>query len=217
MRPAQTHGVDGTLIAPGFPRGKAPARLFILQLRKEAVVTGEHAVIRSIDTDDAPFLMRLYAGRRPRASLLNQLNEFQIPTTAEVIQLLAGSGSARSIAFNVIEHISGEVRGFCALRTVAEELFPGRFDIMLFDEGDFATPLAQEAGRYLLEEAFLRKGLKRIVAQCLDSETALRAFLEGFGFTSRGVQREVLYSAGRWLSMESLALSLEDATARLTV
>ena len=108
------------------------------------------------------------------------------------------------------------VLGFCALRAATDDLFPGRFDMMFFSEDDFPSPLAEEAVRFLLEEAFLRKGLKRIVSQCLNSEVALRALLVRHGFTSNGIQREVLYSGGRWFSVESLSLALSDATARLT-
>jgi len=179
------------------------------------MVTGDHAVIRTIDTDDTAALLKLYRAARPLACLLNQLHEFVVPTTDEIVHLVQATDKNKVAAFNVVEDRQGNVRGFCALRVTGQEIYPGRFDIMFFDGDDFSTPLANEVGHFLIEEAFQRKGLRRIVAQCLNSEKTLRAFLVNTGFESNGVQREVLYTGGKWFNLESLSLANPAANAAL--
>lgn len=170
------------------------------------MVVGEHSVIRTADSDDAPALMRLYESGMPLAGLLNPLREFLIPTTDEVRGSFSSDRQIQAGVMNAIEDLDGVVRGFCALRVTPQDAFMGQLVLMLPDEEDYAALWSGEVGAYLLEEAFQRKRFSKVVAQCLDHEEGLRAFLSCHGFKSDGVQREVLYSAGRWFDMESLSL-----------
>ena len=95
--------------------------------------------------------------------------------------------------------------------------FFGQFTLLFLAPESFRLALAEEAGQYLLEEAFLRRRLHKVVVQCMDCEDAQIGYLLAQGFTSDGNQREVLYSGGNWLNMESLSLFRAQWQARMEV
>jgi hypothetical protein len=74
----------------------------------------------------------------------------------------------------------------------------------LLDPALYATCLAEEAADFLYERAFVRSGLFKVVSYCLDCEAELSSFLRAQGFTSAGVQRDVVYAQGRWHALEAL-------------
>lgn len=169
------------------------------------MITGEHAVIRTTDADDAPFLQRLYAEEPPRSSLLDRKRELTPPTLDELRELL-GRKDHTSPALLVVEDREGTVRGFCGLRLATPELAYAEAILMLFDDADYATPLALETLDYLCQNAFVEKRLNKVLAHCLVTECAWRAFLIERGFSCDGRQREVLYTGGQWHDMESYSL-----------
>lgn len=177
------------------------------------MVLGEHCAIRAVEADDVSTLKRMYDPTCPVGCLLDQKREFALFTTDELREALGGGNrSIQAGRFRVVEDLEGVVRGFCALGTGTQEVSTGQYSIMMLDGADFSAPLSRDVGAYLLREAFERMQLNKVVAQCLDSETPLRAYLVAQGFHSDGVQREVLYTLGRWFDLESLTLFRRDTS-----
>jgi RimJ/RimL family protein N-acetyltransferase len=169
------------------------------------MITGDHAVIRSADADDAPFLQQLYTEGPPRSSLLDRKRELTPPTLDELRELL-GRKDGPSAALLVVEDREGIVRGFCGLRSAGAELAYSEAILMLYDDADYSKPLALETFEYLCKNAFVEKRLNKVLAHCLATELAWRAFLLERGFSCDGRQREVLYSGGQWYDMESFSM-----------
>lgn len=169
------------------------------------MIRGEYAVIRVAEPDDANELMRVYDPARPRSSLLDRRREILIPTVDELRELLIQKDKLAGRLYT-IEDPKGFVRGSCALRSAQPEMAYAELALILFDDEDYKTPLAKEALDFLLEKAFTERKLNKVLTQCLDSEGAYRDFLVRQGFTSDGVQREVLFTQGRWHDMETFSL-----------
>lgn len=170
------------------------------------MVIGEHAVIRGAEPDDASALCAIYNAGQMRACLLNQQREFIAPTVDEISIMLAGGPDGRPNDLNTIEDRQGAIRGFCALRAAPNEPLFGQLVVMACEESDYHEPVCDEAAHYLIEEAFLRRRLHKVLAQSLEHESAFAQFLVRHGFQSDGVQRQVVYSGGRWLDLESFTL-----------
>ncbi|MBI5095768.1 MAG: GNAT family N-acetyltransferase [Candidatus Hydrogenedentes bacterium] len=169
------------------------------------MITGNHAVIRTTDSDDAPFLQRLYADWPPRSSLLDRKRELIVPTADELRELL-GRKDNPATALLAVEDLTGTVRGFCGLRQAGPELAYGELLLMLFDELHYREPLALETFAYLCKNAFAEKRLNKLLAHCLDTEPEWRGFLTGRGFTCDGKQRDVFFTRGEWHDLESFSL-----------
>lgn len=187
------------------------------------MITGDHAVIRSADPDDAVQLQRLYDSEPVRASLLDRKRELTIPTADELRELLGRKENAGGMLLTV-EDKTGVIRGFCGLRPAGLDLAYGEIVLLLFDDGDYAVPLASETYEYLRTSAFVEKRFNKVVAHCLvrprttegvrgiplteelDGETAWRVFLLNQGFGCDGRQRDIMYAGGRWHSLESFSL-----------
>lgn len=174
------------------------------------MIVGKHGVIRAAEVDDVATMKRIYDPERPLGCLLDQKREYVLFTSDELRELLGGGTGAQGGAFQALEGLDGVVRGFCALRSGAQEQQFGQYAVMLFDEQDYAGDFADEVGAYLVREAFERRQINKVVAHCLDSEKGLRAMLLRHGFRSDGMQREVLYTLGRWFDLESLTLFRRD-------
>lgn len=174
------------------------------------MIISEHSAIRATDPDDAPWLAALYSDGPLRASLLDGRREPVNPTVDELRETLASKEAAAS-AFYTIENRSGDIRGFCNARGTNQEAAFGEVNLLLFNEDDLATPLATEAFCFILDRAYGRMRLRKTLTTLLDSETVLRAFLVAQGFESAGVQREVLYAAGRWHNLETMSLTAAAA------
>ncbi|HPO15870.1 MAG TPA: GNAT family protein [Candidatus Hydrogenedentes bacterium] len=169
------------------------------------MISTDHTFIRAADPDDAAFLKHLYTPQMPHSSLLDVRRELLVPTVEELREMLGHKDAVRG-AFHAIEDKTGMIRGFCGIRGVNQEAGFAEIMLLFFEEGDYAGPMAGEALEFLCDLGFTRMRLGKVLAHCLDSETALRAFLVQKGFQSEGVQREVLYSQGRYLSLEALSL-----------
>jgi RimJ/RimL family protein N-acetyltransferase len=170
------------------------------------VIFGEHCGIRAAEPDDAPALKRVYHAAKPRAATLDRRREPIIPTTDELRELLNSKDVKLLGEYYAVEDATGEIRGFCCLRAGRQDVFFGEMLLMFIEDADLAGGMADETFAFLKNKAFAERRLNKIVAQCLDTETALRSFLLRQGFRSDGVAREVLYSLGRWFNNETLSL-----------
>ncbi|HOZ45017.1 MAG TPA: GNAT family N-acetyltransferase [Candidatus Hydrogenedentes bacterium] len=169
------------------------------------MIRGEHSVTRTADQDDALALKRLYASGRPRSALLDRKREFLVPTVDEIRELLAKKDLQQG-AFYAVEDMAGDVRGFCSLRGAHPEVAYAELVLLLIDEADYATPLADEVYAYLRRRAFDHMQLNKLIAQCLECERGYRDLLIRHGFESAGIQRDVHYTGGRWYYLESFEL-----------
>lgn len=174
------------------------------------MITFEHTVIRATEPDDAPWLAALYNDGPVRASLLDARREPVLPTVDELREALSTKEAAVS-AFYTIEDRSGVIRGFCNARGTNTEASFGEINVHFFDEADLDAPLAQEAYDFIVQRAFERMRLRKVVTTLLDTEVRLRDWLLAHGFTSCGVQREVHFSSGRWHDLETLTLFADTA------
>jgi len=170
------------------------------------MITTEHGYIRTADPDDAWAVQRLYNPRQPRAALLDQRREPIQPTADELRELL-GRKEAALGAFFTIEDATGSIAGFCGLRGMNTETASGELTLMPIEDAFFETALGEETFAFLYSRAFDNLRLHKLLAHCLEGESALRDFLMARGFTAAGVQREVYYGLGRWHDLHLLTLN----------
>jgi len=169
------------------------------------VILGQHAVIRSAEPDDASALLGLYDPSRPRCCLLDGRREFIIPTRDEIREVMNQKEMGRSMLY-AVEDKAGVVRGFCSLRGVNLEASFMETVLMFHEDGHFDTPLAEEAFAFLVQYAFVRLKLGKLIAYALDTESSLRRFLLNHGFQSNGIQREIVFWGGGWHNIEAFSL-----------
>ena len=170
------------------------------------MITCTHCVIRTAEPDDAWDMVRLYSPDHPRAALLGRNREPFQPGVEEMREVLR-PGEGRPQVFYAVEDLEGVIRGYCGLRTgLGDDAHYGEAIVLMHDLADLDTPLAQEAWEWVIAKAFRDSLWRKTVAHLLESETAQRAWLVERGFESCGVQREVLYTGGRWLNIETLVL-----------
>lgn len=178
------------------------------------MIRGRCSVIRTAEPDDAAALHAAYSGHGPLACLLDQRREFLAPNLDEVRETLGRRKELELAPLYALEDLDGLVRGFCSLRGAGREMTYSEFMIVLLDPEDLATPLADEAFDFLAERAFGPMGLNKLVCHALDDEGVLRAFLVRRGFRSDGVQREVVYTGGRYHDLEAFSLFAATATTQ---
>ncbi len=169
------------------------------------MIIGTHTVVRFSEPGDAHFYRDLYLQGGPKAALLDARREFGLPTLQEIVDLLNKSEAARAFLFT-IEDPEGRQRGWCGLRALNIEAAYCELFLVFAAPEDYAGAMADEALGLLLNRAFLRLGLKQVLATCLDCESPLHACLLRHGFRSCGVQRDVLFSGGAWRGMDTLTL-----------
>lgn len=169
------------------------------------MITGEYTHIRSADPDDAPAMHALYASALRRSALLDPRREPMQPTVEELREAL-GSKDAMKGNFFAVEDLCGVIQGFCVLRGSSREAGYGEFNLMLHDLSAYETPLAEEVFRFAHARAFERLRVRKLIAHCLDSETALYAYLLRCGFACNGTQREVFFGSGRWHNLHTFSL-----------
>lgn len=177
------------------------------------MIVGEHAVVRIADPDDAVSLAQLFDPQVPRSFSLNMRRELQYLTIDDLREAL-NHKDFRAGLFYTIEDITGLVRGFFSIKTPLPEVNYSEFLFGLASSEDYNSPLAANAMEILERLAFVEKRLNKLVAQCLENETDFRALLEARGFQSDGVQRDVLFTGGRYLDLETLTLFRSDYLAR---
>ncbi|HOJ32772.1 MAG TPA: GNAT family protein [Candidatus Hydrogenedentes bacterium] len=177
------------------------------------MIVGEHAVVRIADPDDAVFLARLFDPDMPRAFSLNIRRELQYLTIDDLREALSHK-DFRAGLFYTIEDLTGLIRGFFSIKTPLPEVNYSEFLFGLASSEDYDSPLAKNAMEILERLAFVQKRLNKLVAQCLENETDFRSLLEARGFTSDGIQRDVLFTGGRYLNLETFTLFRSDYLAR---
>lgn len=173
------------------------------------MIKGAHSVIRSADPDDAEALKSVYDSQTPRSSLLDQRRELNAPTRDELREVMSQKEMGKSV-FYTVEDREGEICGFCCLRGMNPEAQFSEFVVIFLEESRFLTPMADEVFDFLSRLAFERMRNRKVVTHCLASEVEYRKFLISHGFESAGVQRDVVYSHGRWFNLEALTLRAVD-------
>jgi len=173
------------------------------------MITGANAVIRTAEPDDGAFLKAFYDPALPRSCLLDQRRELIVPTLDEVREVLAQKEQGRSV-FYAVEDLEGQVRGFCSLRGLNQEAGYSEFIVILVDDADFGRPLATEVFEFLTRRAFYDVRLNKVMTHALGCEAAYRAYLLRHGFKSDGVQREAVFTLGRWHDLEAFTLFRSD-------
>ena len=173
------------------------------------MIKGAHSLVRSADPDDADALKSVYDDQAPRSSLLDQRRELNPPTRDELREVMSQKEMGKAV-FYTVENTEGEICGFCCLRGPNPDAQFSEFVVIFLEDSTFATPIADEVFDFLSRLAFDRLHNRKVVAHCLDSEVAYRKFLTTHGFKSAGVQRDVVYSQGRWFNLEALTLQSGD-------
>jgi len=169
------------------------------------MITGASAVIRTAEPDDGAFLKAYYDPETPRSCLMDQRRELVVPTVDEIREVLAKKEEGRSV-FYAVEDLEGRVCGFCSLRGHSQEVGYSEFIVILMDDADFSAPLATEVCAFLVRKAFFEMRLNKVLTHALGCEKAYRDYLLRHGFQSDGVQREVVFTQGRWHDLECLTL-----------
>jgi RimJ/RimL family protein N-acetyltransferase len=135
-----------------------------------------------------------------------------VPTVDELREVLARRDIVTG-SFFVVEDQEGEVRGCGVLRAARIESEFAEVIVGLADDADYATPLADDVLGYLRRIALVDKKLNKVVTYCLLSEQPYRDLLVRHGFQSDGVQRQIMYTLGRYHDLESLSLFRAGAPA----
>ena len=170
---------------------------------------GSHAHIRYSEPDDARFVKSLYLEGPPRAALLDVRRERPMPTLQEVRDMLSQKDAMRGMLFTV-EDLEGRLTGWCGLRGVNPEARFAEMTLLYTDDAAYNAPGAEEVIDFLLDHAFGRFGLAKIIVMSLDVETALSACLERRGFLACGTQRHTLFSGGGWHDLKTWTLFARD-------
>ena len=173
------------------------------------MIKGAHSVIRSADPDDAGALKCVYDSQVLRSSLLDQRRELNTPTRDELREVMSQKEMGKAV-FYTVEDLFGEISGFCLLRGSNPEAQFSEFVVIFLDDTTYSTGVGDEVFEFLARLAFQRMRNHKVVTHCLDTEVEYRNFLVRHGFKSAGVQRDVVYSRGRWFNLEALTLLGKD-------
>lgn len=170
------------------------------------MIRGHHTAIRTAEPDDAPYFQELYRGERPRSALLSRTRELVQPTIDEIREAFGPAAEKAGGGFYIVEDLTGQVRGFCALRTSQElrdSSFYAELVVMMRDPADFAGPVAHETLQWLLRRAFTEQRLNKVVTHAFECETELADWYRTSEFESNGIQRDIMYARGQWHSLET--------------
>ncbi len=170
------------------------------------MIRGDHTFIRGTEQDDVEALFQLYMLDEPKAGLLDARRERLLPNRDEIRDLLTRKEITEG-GFYTVEGRTGAIAGFCSLRGLSTEAGYAEYSIHFGDSKAYESPVADEAHAFLCERAFVRLGLRKVLAHVLSSESALTTFLQRSGFSSAGVQREVLFAQGGWHHLETFVLN----------
>lgn len=172
-----------------------------------------HCQIRNAEIDDARALARLYRPGRARAFYLDRRREPHPMTADELREVLLRKDRSIPPLF-VVETRDGVFRGACSLRDGGADLGFGEVVVQFDDDADYETPMGGEVMAFLCRRAFEQQRMHKVMAHRLESETRFRALLDKSGFSSNGVQREVVWTLGRWHDLEALTLSRQQWLAQ---
>jgi RimJ/RimL family protein N-acetyltransferase len=150
-------------------------------------------------------LYALYMDGVLRAGLLDARREPMLPARDDLRDLLTRKEIADG-SFYTIESETGDIVGFCSLRGINIEARFGEYGLQLSDARSYTTAVATEAHDFLMDRAFARLGLRKVLAHALSTETEFVEFLRSRGFSSAGIQRDVLHARGGWHHLETLVM-----------
>lgn len=174
------------------------------------MITCDHIVIRWAEFDDAEGLWGLYNPGKPRTFQLGPNLELRTPTIDELKTLL--EDPERKLGdFYIVEDLEGYVLGCAVMRSATGDSPYSEALFAFFDEALYDSPAADETFTFIYRQAFTIKKRRKLIAHCLDTEPAYREFLVRHGYTSNGVQRELIYAGGRYHDLESFSLFPETA------
>ncbi|HOQ89670.1 MAG TPA: GNAT family N-acetyltransferase [Candidatus Hydrogenedentes bacterium] len=167
------------------------------------------ASVRAADPDDAGRLIFYYRSSRMYSALLDQRREPVMATRDELAEMLAGKDRLGGQLFALMD-CSGSVIGFGGLRGASLENLTGEVFLLLRDDSDYAASSARGMLAFLLDRAFGRMHLNKVLAVGLvEEEEGWRTLLRETGFHSCGVQRQIVYARGRWFDLETFTLKQE--------
>jgi RimJ/RimL family protein N-acetyltransferase len=169
-----------------------------------------HVIIRSAEYDDAESLWGLYTPGLPRTFQLGPNLELRHPTIDE-LRMLLEDPEQKLGDFFVVEDLEGNVLGCAVMRSATGDSPYAEALFAFFDEANYGGPAADETFEFVKRQAFAIKKRLKLVAHCLDTEPAYRAFLVRHGYQSDGVQRGVIYARGQYHDLESLSLFPDEA------
>jgi hypothetical protein len=167
-----------------------------------------HTTVRFCEPDDADFIRDLYYDGIPRAALLDGRREPMLPLRSEILEIIRKSEAARAMLFS-IEDGTGILRAWSGLRGLNPDARFAELFLVFADEAGYDSLQADEALGYLLDRAFFQTDLGRVLVSCLESEKAWRQFLLRKGFSSCGIQRDIMCISGTWTGIETLELTAE--------
>jgi len=166
--------------------------------------------VRLADPDDAGRLIFYYRSPRLYSALLDQRRELVMATRDELAEMLAGKDRASGQLFALLNP-AGTVMGFGGIRGSSLENLTGEIFLLLDEDRHYLEEPADGMLRFLLERAFNRLHLNKILAVGLTAEEqGWLTLLRKAGFQSCGIQREILYARGRWFDLETLTLKRES-------
>ncbi len=174
------------------------------------MITCDHIVIRAAEFDDAEGLWGLYNPGKPRTFQLGPNLELRTPTVDELKTLLEDP-ERKFGEFYIVEDREGLVLGCAVMRSATGDSPYAEAMFAFFNEAIYETPAADEAFAFVRKQAFAIKKRRKLIAHCLDTEPAYRQFLVRHGYTSNGIQRELVYAGGRYHDLESFSLFPETA------
>lgn len=173
------------------------------------MIRGDHTFIRGTEQDDVEALYQLYMLGEIRAGLLDVRREPLLPTRDDLRDLLTRKEIADGTFYTVEDRV-GRIVGFCSLRGHNAESGFIEYILEFIDTAHYATPMAGEAHAFLLERAFDRLRVRKVLAHAVSGERALTGFLQSVGFQSAGTQRDVVFAQGSWHHLETLVLRSAD-------
>lgn len=173
------------------------------------VPTVPEVSVRFADPDDAGRLIFYYRSPQLYSALLDQCREPVMPTRDELAEMLAGKDRMYGQLFALL-NAAGTVLGFGGLRGCSLENLTGEIFLLLGDQQDYHAESAGGMLQFLLDRAFHRLHLNKVLAVGLvEEEQGWLTLLRNTGFQSCGVQREILYARGCWFDLETLSLKRE--------
>ena len=178
------------------------------------MITTDEAYVRSTDPDDASTLIQLYAWDKPCCALLDKRREPLLPTVDELREILASPEAVKG-AFHTLEDGTGQIRGFCCLRGLSQELSFCDISVLPLEVGHLSFPCLEAGMQFVMARAFEHYGVQKAMTHILSHESELRAFYERHGFQSAGVQREALFTQGRYHDIEALVCWNPAGTRRV--
>jgi len=169
------------------------------------MIRGEHSLIRTIELDDAGGLWQLYDVERPLSFLLDRRQELPLPSRDDVRRYLERNDPQHG-QYYVVEDATGQVMAFCGVRGGAGEHGFAELGILPFADSFFEAPACKEVLAFLHQLVFFQLRRYKAMAHCLDTEVGWCKCLKQQGFESSGVQRQVLFTGGRWHDLETFTL-----------